>query len=52
MPGIVTGSPVVTELMVLFGCGAAVAAIGRVAYRGPDVETAPCAQRRRQRPRY
>jgi len=33
MPGIVTGSPVVTELLALIGCGAAVAAIGRAAYR-------------------
>ena len=33
MPGIVTGSPIVAELMALFGCVAAVAAIGRAAYR-------------------
>lgn len=33
MPGIVTGSPIVAELMALIGCGAAVAAIGRAAYR-------------------
>lgn len=33
MPGIVTGSPIVAELIALFGCGAAVTAIGRAAYR-------------------
>lgn len=33
MPGIVTGSPIVAELLALLGCGAAAAAIGRAAYR-------------------
>jgi hypothetical protein len=33
MPGIVTGSPIVAELLALIGCGAAVTAIGRAAYR-------------------
>lgn len=33
MPGVVTGSPIVAELLALIGCGAAVAAIGRAAYR-------------------
>jgi hypothetical protein len=33
MPGIVTGSPIVAQLLALIGCGAAVSAIGRAAYR-------------------